>query len=163
GRGLQAGVAQRGLAELAIVLQLVADGATADDAKAVAAKLVLLLAAVGLLEDHQPVLAHPAELGAPVRDPGDDSGHHFMTGPEGPRAGTGARRGDAVAVQSSRNAGDRGATGNAAGGGPAGDPSRSGRPATAERAAHAAGAPARNRPLGARPQRQALRRLLPLR
>ena len=63
---LQPGVAQDGLAEGAVVLQPVAQGAAADHLVAVRPQGVLLLAASDLLEDHQPVAAHPVQRRTPL-------------------------------------------------------------------------------------------------
>jgi len=52
--GAQAGIAQRRLAERAIVFQALAQRSAADDLKAFPPHLVLLDAERGLLEDHQP-------------------------------------------------------------------------------------------------------------
>ena len=58
-RGAQAGFAQGGLAQGAIVLQPLPEHAAADDAKPFAPQLFLLRAHGRLLEDHQSFAPHP--------------------------------------------------------------------------------------------------------
>ena len=77
-RSAQSGIAERLLAEGAIVLQPLTDGASADHAESLAAQVLLLGAELRLLEDDQPVASDPAELLPPVLGPLDDGGHHPM-------------------------------------------------------------------------------------
>src|SRR5438132_7371166 len=72
-RRLQTRRAQCVLAEGAVVFQPLAEGAAADDAEAVAAEMILLVAEIGLLEDDEAVAADPAELGPPICRPRNDS------------------------------------------------------------------------------------------
>ena len=78
--GAQARVAQRRLAERAIVLQTLAQRAAADDLEAFPPQLVLLGAQRGLLEHHQSVPADPAELAAPVGRARDDPRKDALAG-----------------------------------------------------------------------------------
>src|ERR1019366_8610351 len=74
-RGAEPRVAQRGLAEDAVVLEAIAERAAADDAEALAPEAVLLAAPPRLFEDDEAVgrAAHPVELGLPRRAARDEA------------------------------------------------------------------------------------------